>query len=942
MNIAAPGPSLLHIATSASELRARGLDLRIGQRLSGVVLATSGDRAVVDLGGTVVVARTALPLREGQAFTVSVTESRSDLVVLRLVADGGTDAVPIAEGERGAQSQAIARALAAAASRMSRASVQRALLAAGVSPTPESLEAAEALAAQGLPLTPRNIDFIIRRLDAFVGPRQEVARALAVARALDLPPTEGLVALLRQGLPEAAGPALVSRLADIEALATQALEALPSPPAPTASAEQVLDAVVSALSDAAESLPTDVSTSAARLTRALSLPADTWPQTAILAHEVDTAVRAMPAGAPDVWPQVTAALLSAVDGLQPAIKDVVVATAGPPSDGAEARPAERVAVAQRPVQPSAAGTGPALPAAASVPSGEGLRELAGTVLTHLRNLSLLIGSDTAAPQAVENALRALRNTLEPYLPPQGSPPPTLASELAQHVESLLARVDSRLSLEPPQNADQVRELLTAALARLVQNIPGQPPDRLQVLAAVVERSRELLGPSTGWEPPPVRALARELADVARMFTERAAGTQVREAVAEGVERLTDVLALAEAASRVRRSDLLTLFVGRAVADVASVVARHIEGLLRWSTQAASATGPAPPAAGPLSEPAAREALRELLLVVGEEVRPRLEGVLELLGSPARQTPPQVAGPTTGRALNFLLELVTQAPLAGSEPDALPPPVRQALADARPAVVFGSVEAVRSDLGRLVHLLARLVMRPTVPGSDAAEAVRMGTDVVATSAEAKLLGPDPPVRMDSDLRTALARVAQSAERADAAIRTVGPQPGPPDLPARLVEVANAARAAGSVVEAQQLVHLAGARLSTPVVAYIHVPVVVGQERRLAEFKVLRDPRRRAVDLDPSDMTVALRLDTATLGLVVIVMRSRDGVLDLKFTLERPEYQRAVSRELPDLRHSLDEAGFSVAGIAAEVRRDASAAFAQLGAPGPEGASISILA
>lgn len=944
MNIATPGPSLLHVATSASELRARGLDLRVGRRISGVVLATSGDRAVVDLGGTVVVARTALPLREGQAFTVSVAESRADLVVLRLVADDGAEAAPAVPAEA-AQRQAVAQALASAAAQASRQNLAAALRAAGLTPTPDTMEAAAALVAQGLPLTPRSIEFILRRMDAFVGPRQSVARALAVVRALDLPPTDAIVALVLSGSPGQPGPLPLSRLATLQAAAAQALEELPSPDDAVPAPQQAFEALAAELGGARDALPSENAASIARVLRALELPADTWPQAVMLAHEVDTAVRAMPTAEPDAWPQVAAGLLSALDDIEPAVRAVLAAMAGTPSRAAEPEPAENTA--ETPATPQTAGvvarTTP--PAGAGAPSSEGLRDLASNALTHLRNLSLLIGSETAAPQAVGNILRALHNLLQPHLPQQGSTPTTLASELAQRVETLLARVDSALPMEPPRAAEDVRELLTETLSRLAQQAPGQPPDRLQVLTAVVERARELLGPPTGWEPPPVRALARELADVARMLAERAAGTQVREAVAEGLERLTDVLALAETASRMRRNDLLTLFVGRAGADIASALVRNVEELLRWWSQALARAAPTRTGSvvsAPELAPAVRETLRELLVVVGTEVRPRLEEVLGALGSPAAERSRTMPVPSAGRALDALAELIALVPPEETEPAPRPPTLDQTVADARGAAVAGSVRAVRGDLDRLVDLLARVVVRPAAPASESAEAIRTGTDAVATSTEAKLLSPDPRVRTDGDLRAALARVTQSAERAESIIRTVGAQPGQLELSARLLDVATAARAAGSVVEAQQLAHLAGARLNAPMAAYIQVPVMVGQEWRLAEFKVLRDPRRRAAELDPNDMTVALRLDTATLGLVVIVMWSHDGVLDLRFTLERPEYQRAVSHELPDLRGSLDKAGFRVAVIAAEVRRNASEAFDRIGAPGPEGATISILA
>jgi hypothetical protein len=445
--------------------------------------------------------------------------------------------------------------------------------------------------------------------------------------------------------------------------------------------------------------------------------------------------------------------------------------------------------------------------------------------------------------------------------------------------------------------------------------------------------------------------------------------------------------LSQDASQARRTDLLSLFVGRARSEVASLLLGHLQGTLDTvdglTAQARAALGfpsgrglipgseavladqlnALPGARAALSEaglpptalthlltsPAAAAQLRDALL----ELLPTLESLVprhleplaaslssagprgaELAAAMAAETSTATRPPSLDNLLALLLSARASLQASAQTDDALAASLNAGTQAARGHAARG----MEVDLGGLARMLARLIARPAESAAATGEALRALSASLATSTEAKLLGPDPAGRTADDVRALLGRVGAGVERLSA----VHGEADGADLAGRLAQVATATRAATGLVEAHQLVNAANVRLSTPIVAYMQVPIVVGDERRLAELKILRDPRRSSDDLDPDNMSVALRLETETLGLIVIMLQAHEGQLGLRFTVERPEFQRIIDRELPDLTRSLDQAGYQLAEVATEVRRNAGSRFDHAGTTSQDSGGLSLLA
>jgi hypothetical protein len=333
------------------------------------------------------------------------------------------------------------------------------------------------------------------------------------------------------------------------------------------------------------------------------------------------------------------------------------------------------------------------------------------------------------------------------------------------------------------------------------------------------------------------------------------------------------------------------------------------------------------------------ALSELLVVVGSRVRESVDAVRSVLpeGSAVPATPGQPPVQPITERLAALLAAARQVAQTGAPPAGVPESVAAPAGDGA-AALRGVVAA---DLARLVTVLARIVAHPEAPTGAVAREVAAATQSQATSTEARLLGPSPASVREGDPRAAAARLARSADQWIAAV-PFEREAGGGDLQARIAQLAVTARALATGLEAVQVSNAAGARQGAPLVAYVQIPVAVDGETRLAELKVLRDSRRGREEVDQENLTVGIRLDTKTLGVVVALIRAPEGALDVRFTLERPDYQRAVDRGAAQLREALTEAGFEGAKVATEVRAAPSEEFDRLAAPGPEGSSLSVLA
>jgi hypothetical protein len=1060
LNIAATGSTLLQVATSAAELRSRGLELRTGQRLSGHVLLVTGDRVLVSLNGVPVVARSGLQLREGQKLELTVGESDQQTVLLRQVDPSTSGAPPSA--------RAVIRGLSAQ-------DLRAGLVAAGIVPSEEALTVAQALAEHGVPLTPRNIQSVLRGLSGSPATALAEARVLAAARALGLEATPDTVALLSDALAPGGAARLARALADLREALVQADAALadqrPGQPAPApatespaaliASREELVAALRAALQatddpalrDALSQLlladtitPESLRTLAGQLTRVRTDPLEI--------HEVAAFGRVLAAMSADLEPALAALAAAVAPGAEPA---------APP-------------------------------------------QRAGPLATTLWNLAeqlANVAEDPVAPAgAADNVLSVLRGVLSSYAgTPAARGAATSTGELASRVASLLDQLVSALGSEDPAGVPRARELLEGTLARLEQGIPGQPGDRLRLLQVALTRAAEYLGPTTGWDPPAVRQLGRELVWVAAELGKPEAASQAREMVAWAVTEVGSALEGLRTAAGTRRSDLLSLFAGRVGSEALAVTAEGLQGQLAdlialdararellglepgpapaapsgdlrsalasaLATLSAAIPGVRTPAAtalagetaapsdaplpsplaswlaragAPEALPAAWDALAGALALAFEEhgltglagqlraahttptlvptdVVPALlltglnesgeqaaAAIVQGLGAPpgARAidsllaaiaaSDPEVAAqvestlatlasappstPAASAVRDLLIGLqnwlsaraargdgpaaqsstpVPDAPAARAslfrlvsglerlrlEMPGAAGPVQDSLASALPALRATLLASVQSSASRAAAIIERLVARPALGSADIAAAVEQTARTSAVSTEHRLLGDAPAAALRGDLRAHLGRVARDATYA--AALPAGPDEATSIVTA-MANLAAAARSVATAVEAHQLLNAAYVRQEpVPLVAYLQVPVQVGGEQRLAEFKVLRDARRGPREIDPANATVAIRLDTKTLGLVVAVLRTVENAVHVTFTLEKPEYERIVAREAGGLQGGLERAGFRVGGVQTEVRERSGEVFERLGPALPEGSTLSLLA
>ncbi len=912
LNIAAAGPSLLHVATSAADLRARGLDVRSGQRLAGLVLHVAGDKVLVELSGVPVVARTTVPLQEGQRFAVTVGESEGDVILLRVNGEAAASTDSTGPRARVSTPPATLRALTTADLRAS-------LEALGLSASDLTLAAAEALVERGLTLSPRNIEYVARNLEILGGPPAETARALAAARTLDLPPTRQIVELLRAALAPTPGSALTDRVAALEEALAGLSGRVPPPAGANASPEALRNALLGALASLA------------------AQGGETAEPAALLLASTQVA------------PDRASALLASAASLRPTFQNPLVLTVSEAARAGEAMGGLLTEVREGLRELGAALRGSDGPAAS-----DSLRETSALILGHARQLDYLSTATDAPDGAVRNTLIALRTALEPHLHPE-IVTTSATTDLAARVSSLLDQLSAALQGEEPAGLSDARRLLAAVMDRLDQGVPGGPGERLRTLAEAVASAARRIGPPTGWETPPVRAFARELAAVEAYLRSPEAAADPRQAVAEAMAQLREGLTLVAAASSTRQADLVALFASRVASETNLVLVDSLSGDLESLDTALRAAR----AALGLSAIATSEYAPERLSAMDVALSRALAGLgrgaesfaslIEDALSGSDLEGVRTLGATLGEALSArpersptaeLVELVARLRIADLAGDALPEALRTVLTDARRGA-SGDVRArLRTDVGELASVLARLTVAPREGSAPVGAALRTAGDMLAVSTEYKLLTGEPAERADGDLRAALGRVARGAEQLLAVDPPTVDAAG--DLPERLVRLAQAARSLATFTEAQQLVNASSVKMGAPLVAYIQVPVTVGDERHLAELKVLRDPSRGTDEIDPDNATVAIRLDTRTLGLVIAVMRTVNGVLNVTFTMETPEYQRAVSREARGLQESLTRAGFDVGAVATEVRERSAQVFERIGAVMPEGATISLLA
>ncbi len=263
-----------------------------------------------------------------------------------------------------------------------------------------------------------------------------------------------------------------------------------------------------------------------------------------------------------------------------------------------------------------------------------------------------------------------------------------------------------------------------------------------------------------------------------------------------------------------------------------------------------------------------------------------------------------------------------------------------LAEALPALRASLVASVRESASSAAAILARMAATPREGSEPVARALREVAAQTAVSTEHRLLAPAPEATVRDDLRTHLMRLARDGEYLAALPEA---EVEAPALVAALSALATAARSVSGLLEARQLLNAAyTAQQPSPLVAYIQLPIQVGDHQHMAELKLLRDPRQGAREIDPANATVAIRLDTKTLGLVVAVLRTDEKTVHVTFTLERSEYERAVAREAGSLQAGLERAGFRVGSLATEVRARSGEVFDRLGPSLPEGSTLSLLA
>lgn len=1003
---------------------------------------------LVSLNGVPVVARSGLPLREGQRLELTVGESDQQTVLLRQVDPTTTGASPSA--------RAVIRGLNAQ-------DLRAGLVAAGIVPSEEALTVAQALAEHGVPLTPRNIQNVLRGLSGSPSTALAEARVLAAAKALGLEATPDTIALLSDALAPGGAARLARALTDLREALTRAGVAVSgdrpaqpgapaAPPEGPATLVAARDELVAVLRQALET------TGDEPLREALAqllMADDIAPESLkVLADQLGR-LRADPSQIHE-----TAAFGRALASLSADLEPALAALASAVAPGAAPTTSPQVA--------------------------NGL----ATTLWGLAEQLANVADDAVVPAgAADNVLAALRGILAPYVgasPARGSA--VSAGELASRVTSLLDQLAAALGSEDPAGVPRARELLEGTLARLDQGIPGQPGDRLRLLQVALTRAAEYLGPTTGWDPPAVRQLGRELVWLAAELGRPEASSQARETVAWATEEVRGALERLGTASQSRRSDLLSLFAVRMGSEALAVTAeglrtqltelialdgraRELLGLAP-STEAAPAGGdlraalasalatlrdavPHSTAVGTASRPLAawlaRGGAPDVPSVAWQGLANALASALEGQGETGlaamlREAPlaeattgalpallatqsdgdeavsaavtQALASPSGGRAVEALLAaLAPQDPAlaarleaalgaleAASLPGSAPPmaavrdllgAVREALAtlvasgpgaQTLPGTLGADTPAARASLFRLVSgleglqaeipsaaatldaplggslaalrgallssvqtsaarataIIERLVARPALGAADIAAAVEQTARTTAVSSEHRLLATDPAAALRGDLRTHLNRLAR-----DATFAAALPPPDGGDeargIAAAMASLATASRSVAAAVEAHQLLNAAYVRQEpVPLVAYLQVPVQVGGEQRLAEFKVLRDARRGPREIDPENATVAIRLDTKTLGLVVAVLRTVEKTVHVTFTLEKPEYERVVAREAAGLQEGLERAGFRVGGVETEVRERSGEVFERLGPALPEGSTLSLLA
>jgi hypothetical protein len=931
MNIPASASQVLQVAASTSELQQGGVDLTPGRRYAARVLSVNGDQAVVNINGQNITTTSSAALRQGELVALTVGRADSGTVVLRLgrAADRGRSLLDAPQG--------------AIVSRTDE-HVSEAIRAAGLPADAQTLEAAQALLRNGLPLTEANLSYVARNASLYAGDHAEVADSLALLRALGLPASSDTVSLVRAARAERsdANAALGARLDSVVAMfedARESLGGLSSVGNPDLAAAEAR--LIGALDRAAIRLAGDAE------------PGSALAQMAERAHSLLGAMQAggtleSAAGALDV----ALGLLASAPGDQ--VAELAPVLMGPLAEVARAleqQVGELLGFLSGDAPPGGLPDrliliGDALSQAlaildAAIESGD-------ASLTREEMIAFTNALRTALDQATARAETPAASALPAGLRPLVELLDQLPVQLGNRIDGSRRAASNELPLEVSRTVALLRDEL-AALNRAEQ---AHPLDRLTALESYIERAIPALEAASG-RSQPARALLLALQQALDTLHGPAGTDEPATAVRAALEHALSALDAFDARAGRSLFDHVAALAARLLGDTTVTAAQLAATEARFLASAlARADG--------LSGGVAVELSTDELAALQQAINAALSGsagALTAAGQAAGEALSAVGSPLAGAVGSALAPLSAAAGASGDAGSALRWLVQIETLRATPggAVMLGSdvagaartlasaiasraLATVAEEAPRLAQLVAALRAQPEAGADHVSEDLQHVVRTVGRSVENKLLLAEPAAVIREDLRTVLSRLQRALEHLTQAAD--GDDPAALQQARTLLDAVVAARDA---LEGQQLLNASTPRAAMPHNAYVEVPVVVAGRRLQAHVKVRRDGGDPRTELDEDNATIAVRLNTETMGKVTALLEMAAGQLGVGFTLETSESARYLAERLHELDARLAESGLAVSGMGARVREDGETRddFDRLGEPSLEPFTISVL-
>jgi len=932
MNVPGPGAQVLRVATPATELRRRGVELAVGARVEAQILVVNGDHAVIGINGQTIAASTATPLREGQRVQLQVDRADDDALVLRLV-----DSAPGRPAPRELPPGAILP--------RTPEDIARAIRAIGLPVDETTLLAADALLSQGLPLSQANMGFVTRNLPRFRLEPSRAAEALAITRSLNLPASDDVVTLIAAAR-EAGTMPLAERLDAVTALAAQVRQAAPEVPSGSLPGPaDASTALIAALRDVLTSVQQigrvggagEVDALiAARLSAMLAAMefGGLLDVGARLTGEIADLLNRMPMAAMgDIGRSVSTPLAQLAGALEKEIASLLGFLTG---TGAPSTSATRLGELTASVAQVLAGSGIAEGAVAPQMTHAQAEQLVVSLRRAVEGFSAALSQDPRAN--VPLSLRTQMNALS-----------DLPARLLGRLGSASAAIEAEL---PPEAAAEVSRL-SSELQAVVLGATRHPADRIAQLAAAVAQATAALEPAAV-RSPTVRVLLPQLLGVAEQLSSPSASAEPERVLDAAVMRLASALQAFRGTAQARLVGFAATLQSRLYADIALTASRMAASLSRYAADAfPQVQTPTTPALAELAAALPPNELSALHYAANQAIRNAGEAVREFMTA-IRSSLAQRSGPTVEPLLQAVDEAVAQPVRPAEVPRlALPqlealgadraaaqrlgPVVAAAVRSLRPAETFQATRDLAAGAAQLAQSLESTSIHPTAPTGPLADELRAAVETLGRSLENRLLTGDPARAADRDLRAALVRVERALERLVEGQRTsAASSPAP-------AELLSAVASLRQVVEGQQLLNAQSPRPTVPSHIYVQVPVVVDGRRLEAHIKVQRDGDGATQQIDEDNARIALRLNTDNLGTVTALLSMDLGRLSVDLSLDDTEALEFVRAHIEELDAALEQTGLPVDRLMAMGRRPQEPDdFDRLGEPAYEPYTLSILA